>query len=313
MRNDTPAHKLPLLVPWVGFQPLPTLGATSSWTAGGASTCRVDQIERVTTLSDTMPRSVILCRSNRRDRVEERSTSMERDDPAYGGQSEYTPFFLKIYDPVVLGFFTRVVWRCPTTRLIEGYRRHVRPLHLDVGPGTGYFLERAGLPDGSPVTILDPNTNVLAHATRRLQRLDLTAVEADVCKPLPITGPFDSAALSGVIHCLPGPLSRKAGAIANVAAVLAPEGVLFGASILGTSGRHTRLARNLLDANNRRGVFDNLGDTEDGLREILAAAFERVELETVGSFAIFAATNPRSNSSAVTTPTEPRAREQGDA
>ena len=24
---------------------------------------------------------------------------MERDDPAYGGQSEYTPFFLRIYDP----------------------------------------------------------------------------------------------------------------------------------------------------------------------------------------------------------------------
>ena len=177
---------------------------------------------------------------------------MERDDPAYGGQSEYTPFFLRIYDPVILGFFTRVVWRCPTTRLLEGYRRHVRPLHLDVGPGTGYFLDRAGLPDGSPVTVLDPNTNVLDHVTRRLQRLDITAVEADVCKPLPISGPFDSAALSGVIHCLPGPLTRKAGAIANVAAVLAPDGVLFGGSILGTSGRHTRLARNLLSANNRR-------------------------------------------------------------
>ena len=159
---------------------------------------------------------------------------MERDDPAYGGQSEYTPFFLTIYDPVVLGFFTRVVWRCPTTRLVEGYRRHVRPRHLDVGPGTGYFLERARLPEGSPVTILDPNTNVLEHASRRLQRLDITAVEADVCKPLPIIGPFDSAALNGVIHCLPGPLTRKAGAIANVAAVLAPDGVLFGASILGT-------------------------------------------------------------------------------
>ena len=105
-----------------------------------------------------------------------------------------------------------------------------------------------------------------------------------------------------MIHCLPGPLSRKSRAIANVAAVLAPDGVLFGASILGTAGRHTRLARNLLYANNRRGVFDNLGDTEEGLREILAASFERVELETVGSFAIFAATKPRSNSFGVTTP-----------
>lgn len=222
--------------------------------------------------------------------------SMERDDPAYGGQSEYTPFFLRIYDPVVLGFFTRVVWRCPTTVLVDRYRRHIRARHLDVGPGTGHFLERAGLPDGSPVTLLDPNTSVLEHATHRLQRLDITAVEADVCKPLPITGPYDSAAMSGVIHCLPGPLSRKAEAIANVAAVLAPDGVLFGASILGTTGRHTRLARILLGSNNRRGVFDNLDDTEEGLGEILDASFERVGLETVGSFAVFVATSPRTNS-----------------
>jgi SAM-dependent methyltransferase len=234
--------------------------------------------------------------------MKERSSSMERDDPAYGGQSEYTPFFLRIYDPVILGFFTRVVWRCPTTVLVERYRRHIRPRHLDVGPGTGYFLARAGLPEGSPVTVLDPNTNVLDHATRRLRRLDITAVEADVCKPLPIPGPFDSAALNGVIHCLPGPISRKAGAITNVAAVLAPEGVLFGASILGTSGRHSWLARNFLNANNRRGVFDNLGDSQEGLSEILGASFERVELETVGSFAIFAAMDPRTNSSIVTTP-----------
>jgi SAM-dependent methyltransferase len=225
---------------------------------------------------------------------------MERDDPAYGGQREYTPFFLRIYDPVILGFFTPVVWRCPTARLVEGYRRSVRPRHLDVGPGTGYFLERAGLPDGSPVALLDPNVNVLERASRRLQRLDVTTVEADVCKPLPISGPFNSAAMNGVIHCLPGPLSRKAGAIANVAAVLAPDGVLFGASILGTTGRHTRLSRTLLESNNRRGVFDNLGDTEDGLREILEASFETVDVETIGTMAIFAAANPRASSSMVT-------------
>jgi SAM-dependent methyltransferase len=222
---------------------------------------------------------------------------MDRDDPAYRGQSEYTPFFLKIYDPLILGFFTRVMWRCPTNRLVERYRRYVRSPHLDVGPGTGYFLERAGLPEGSPVTILDPNVHVLQYTSRRLQRLDITAVEADVCKPLPLDGPFESAALNGVIHCLPGPLSRKAAAVANVAAVLAPTGVLFGASILGTSGRHTWLSRNALNANNRRGVFDNLGDTEEGLDQILKASFERVELETIGSMAVFAATSPRTNTS----------------
>jgi SAM-dependent methyltransferase len=229
--------------------------------------------------------------------MEDRSSSMDRDNPAYRGQSDYTRPLLKLYDPLVLGFAARFVWRCPTTRLVEGYRQHVRDRHLDVGPGTGYFLELSGLPDGSRVTILDPNTNVLDHASRRLRHLDVTAVEADVLKPLPVAGPFDSAALHLVIHCLPGPLPRKAGAVANIAAVLAPTGVLFGASVLGTSGPQTWWSRRVLNAFNRRGAFDNLSDTEAGLREILAASFEHVELETVGSVAIFAATNPRTDSS----------------
>ena len=148
------------------------------------------------------------------------------------------------------------------------------------------------------MTILDPNANVLGHVSQRLRQFDITAVEADVLKPLPVSGPFDSAALHLVIHCLPGPLSRKAAAVANVAAVLAPTGVLFGASVLGRSGRHTWAARRMLDAFNRQGGFNNLADSEDGLREILGASFEHVELETIGSIAIFVATNPRRSSSA---------------
>ena len=225
---------------------------------------------------------------------------MDRDDPAYKGQSEYTRLLLNFYDPLVLGPIARFIWRCPTSGLLERYREHIRDRHLDVGPGTGYFLERSGLPEGSRVTILDPNPNVRRHVSRRLRHLDVTAVDADVLKPLPVSGPFDSTALHLVIHCLPGPLTRKALAVANVAAVLAPDGVLFGASVLGTSGRHTWPARRMLAAFNRQGGFDNLDDTEEGLHEILAASFERVELETVGSAAIFAATNPRPDAVAAT-------------
>lgn len=223
---------------------------------------------------------------------------MDRDDPAWRGQSDYSRALLRVYDPMVLGLAARFVWRCPTTRLVEGYRRNIRDQHLDVGPGTGYFLEVSGLADGRRVTILDPNPNVLRHASQRLSGLDITAVQADVLKPLPVAGPFQSAALHLVIHCLPGPLERKAMAIANVAAVLAPTGVLFGASVLGSAGPQTWLSRRVLAAFNRRGAFDNLDDTEDGLRQILGASFEHVELETVGAIAIFSATNPRRDSRA---------------
>jgi SAM-dependent methyltransferase len=218
---------------------------------------------------------------------------MDPHDPAYRGQSDYTPLVLRLYDTLVLGPIARYVWHCPSTALVERYRALIREPHLDVGPGTGYFLEHSGLPAGSRVTILDPNPNVLDHASRRLRAFAVDRVQADVLKPLPIAGPYRSAALHLVLHCLPGPTERKAIAVRNVASVLEPDGVLFGASVLGRTGSHGRLARAFLAAFNRRGAFDNLDDSEASLRDMLEASFERVELSTIGSAAVFGATGRR--------------------
>ena len=214
---------------------------------------------------------------------------MDRDDPAYRGQADYNELLLRLYDPLVLGPISRYVWRCPAELGVRMYREHIRPNHLDVGPGTGYFIDHAGLPAGSRVTILDPNPTVLRHVSRRLRDLDVTAVEADVLKPLPVAGPFDSAAMNAVLHCLPGPLERKAVALANIARVLAPDATFFGATVLGRRTRHTRVGRAMLTAFNRRGVFDNLDDTEDGIAEILRRSFRQVTIETCGGLAIFVA------------------------
>ena len=218
---------------------------------------------------------------------------MDRDDPAYRGQADYTPTLLRAYDRVVIGLVAWPVWRTPEGPLIEGYRRNIRDNHLDVGPGTGWFIERSGLPDGSRVTLVDPNPNVLRHATKQLSRFEITAVEGDVLKPLPVEGPFESAALNLVIHCLPGPMSRKALAIQHIAAVLSPTGTLFGATVLGRSGNHNWLARRGLTAFNWRGAFDNLDDSEEGLREILEASFDEVEIQIAGSAAVFSAKRPK--------------------
>lgn len=218
---------------------------------------------------------------------------MDKSDPAYRGQADYSPAFLRIYDRLVLGFLAPTQWGMSTSDHVRFYRERIRPNHLDVGPGTGYFIERAGLPAGSRVTIVDPNPNVLRHVTRRLTTLAVTAVEADVLKSLPIPGPFDSAALSGVIHCLPGPMERKARAIEHIASVLAPDGVFFGLTILGRSAKHNWFGRRFLWAFNRRGVFDNLDDSEAGLRSILERSFDEVDLRIDGATATFSARKPR--------------------
>jgi SAM-dependent methyltransferase len=217
---------------------------------------------------------------------------VDRSDPSYKGQSGYTPFLLAIYDPFVIGFMAPVVWRTPILPVVERYRRLFGRRHLDVGPGTGYFLERAAPPE-TEITLLDPNPNVLARCARRLAAKHPTTVQADVMKPLPLERRFDSAALSFVIHCLRGPMSNKAIAIRNIADVLESDGVLFGGTVLGLSERHSLPARGALRAFNLEGGFDNREDTAEGLRRILAESFEAVDVDVVGSAALFTATGPR--------------------
>lgn len=212
--------------------------------------------------------------------------------PAEAGHAIYSPAFLAVYDPLVLRLYSNLVWRCPVGRLVRHYRRHIGERHLDVGPGTGYFLQRADLADDDQLTLLDPSPHVLSYASRRLARLRPSAVRADVREELPLRDGFDSAAMSYVLHCLPGPPERKAAAVRNVAAVLEPRGVLFGATVLGEAASHSRVGRAALRDLNRKGVFYNHADTEGSLRGILAASFADVSIEIVGAVALFSATGP---------------------
>lgn len=216
---------------------------------------------------------------------------MDTSDPAYKGQADYGRTLLAVYDWWVLGVMARLVLRSPTQSMVERYRSLLGQRHLDIGPGSGYFIDAAA-PDGAELTLLDPNLDVLDHCARRLSRFNPTVVEADVLKPLPVQGPFDSVALSAVLHCLPGPMEAKEIAISNAASVLDPDGVLFGGTVLGIDEPHSASARAFLKVANKQGGFDNLSDTRDGLESILSASFAEVDIEVVGSLAIFTARNP---------------------
>lgn len=219
---------------------------------------------------------------------------MERSDPSYKGQSAYGPVLLAIYDVWVLKFMAPAVWKCPIPAVVTRYRQHLGRRHLDVGPGTGYLIEQASPPADTEITLVDPNPHVLRHASKRLAAWGPIPVEADVMKPLPVEGRYDSAALSFVLHCLRGPMSNKAAAIRNIADVLTPDGVLFGGTVLGSREPHTRPARAFLWAFNKEGGFDNSDDTAQGLHGILDASFRNVEIVRSGSTALFSASGPRS-------------------
>ena len=230
---------------------------------------------------------------HRGDGVARRTRVIAPDDPGYRAQQEYTSTFLTVYDALVLGLFGRALWRVRASDTVSDYERHARRRHLEVGPGTGYFLDKARLPSDVEITLADPNPEVLAYAARRLARYGPATVELDVRKPLPVEGPFDSVGMNYLLHCLPGPLEEKEPAIRSVASVVAEDGVLFGGTIVTDSPAHTWASRALLRSNNRRGIFGNAGDTVPGLRELLQANFRDVHVALRGTVAVFTAAGPR--------------------
>src|SRR3954447_9697441 len=151
------------------------------------------------------------------------SPAVDPTDAAFAGQAVYTREFLaRVYDPLVVRYTNRFNWRCPSTRLVRMYNEHVATAHLDVGPGTGYYLDRCRFPTQTPaLTLLDPNPNVLAAASARVKRYAPWVVAATVLEPIDLEAEqFDSIALSHVLHCLPGTIATKARAFENLEALL---------------------------------------------------------------------------------------------
>jgi hypothetical protein len=220
---------------------------------------------------------------------------MDKSDPSYKGQSGYNAAMLAIYDVWVLKFMTKAVWKVPVALGVDRYRQHMGHRHLDVGPGTGYFIEKADQPRDTEITLLDPIRPCFAtwrsdsrHGIRSPLRPTSWSPSRSTDRSTPRLSASYSTAFAGQ--------RVKAVAVRNIAHVLDPEGILFGGTVLGLQGDHTKSARAFLRAANKPGGFDNVDDTAEGLRRILEMSFSAVDVDVVGSAALFAAARPRSRS-----------------
>jgi SAM-dependent methyltransferase len=213
-----------------------------------------------------------------------------REDGTDRGQAVYSPLVLRTYDWVVLGFSNRLLWRCQTSELRGLYDRNVSRRHLDIGVGTGYFLDKAAWPDAKPaITLLDLNENSLAFAAHRIERYAPRTVRANALEPLPAIGPFDSCGLCYLLHCLPGAIPEKAVVFDHVRPLLAPGARIFGATILQGSAPRSRAAQAVMNVYNKKGIFSNASDRLEDLHLALTTRFTHVQVTMKGAVALFQA------------------------
>src|ERR1700730_18234548 len=185
------------------------------------------------------------------------------------GHAVFTKRVLAIYDFLVLGLSNRLIWRCPTQRLVDHYNRHVTANHLDVGVGTGYFLDRCRF-----------SSNAARYAPETYAR--------NVLEPIPIDwAKFDSVGINYLLHCLPGTIESKSVSFDHLKAMMNSGAVIFGSTLLQGGVARSWPAKRLMDFYNSKGIFSNESDDIDGLQRALGLRFRSVSIEIVGCAALF--------------------------
>ncbi len=211
------------------------------------------------------------------------------EEQVAAGQAVYSKPVLGIYDFAVLGVSNRYVWKCPTRRLVEHYNRHVTANHLDVGVGTGYFLDRCRFPSAAPgIALMDLNQNALDFASRRIARYKPATYRRNVLEPIAVDAQkFDSVGINYLLHCIPGSIEAKSAAFDYLKALMRPGAVLFGSTLLQGGVARSWFAKRLMDVYNAKGIFSNRDDNFEGLKRELDLRFKEVSIEVVGCVAIF--------------------------
>ena len=214
----------------------------------------------------------------------------EIPDDVRAGQAFYTPRSLSFYDLGVLGVSNAWIWRCPTPAILKLFNEHVSCSHLDVGVGTGFYLDRGRFPCASPrVALMDLNESALEFTRQRIKRYQPEVYVRNVLEPLSIDGaPFDSVSLNYLLHCVPGDLRAKAVVFDHAKALMNPGAVCFGSTLLHKGVKRGWTARKLMGFYNRKGIFSNHQDSLDDFTEEFSRRFQMITLKTVGCAVLFA-------------------------
>lgn len=223
---------------------------------------------------------------------------MEYDDTWRQQRTEkaaavYSPLMLSFYDLWVYRLVATRFFRCPPKTFLSFYEQNISRNHLDIGVGSGFLLKHCQHKHLlERVALLDLNPNCLDATSRALAPLRPQRYCADILQPFPMENErYWSVGLNFLLHCVPGSLREKGVVFNFIRNVLAPEGLVFGSTVLYQPGLANAPARWLMNRYNSAGIFNNREDTLEDLQLLLANLFENVELSLEGCVLFFRASD----------------------
>ncbi len=215
-------------------------------------------------------------------------------DDVAAGAAVYSNLLLAVYDILVFRFELPFVFKCTLSTTLDHFQKNVTNNHMDVGVGTGFFLDKCKFPTENPtIHLMDLNHNTLEKTSKRIKRYNPVSHHCNVLAPIQKDLPmFDSISVMNFFHCLPGNMLSKEAAIKNLKPFLNEGGMFFGITVLGEGVNVGFLYKRINSAYNKQAVFSNLNDNPSDLKVILQNNFENVSVITDGAYALFSGQQP---------------------
>jgi len=204
----------------------------------------------------------------------------------------YNEFMLRFYDLTVLQISNKFIWRCPTENLLDFFNKHITSNHLDIGVGTGYYLDKCIFPSKNPrIGLMDISSGSLKATQKRINRYSPESYHQNILEKITAEiEPFQSISMNYLIHCIPGNMDEKLKIFENVQKILLPNGIIFGSTLIFDENQN-RIAKKLMQKYNEKGIFNNYHDSREGLEKNLAKYFNHFETQKIGSAILFTGQN----------------------
>lgn len=206
----------------------------------------------------------------------------------------YSKLLLGFYDVLIMRILTPYVWRCHARHYLQLYREQMSSNHADIGVGSGYCLQRCHYQPGEVrIALIDLQQNCLDYTKQRLARYQPETYQRDASQSIHIDADaFDSIALGGILHCMPGDLRDKGSVFDALQPISHAQTRVFGYTILNKDVRKTWLSRSVFYVLHKLKVINGIDDSAQHLNVELKKRFARSCVKVIGQVAIFSAAQP---------------------
>ena len=210
----------------------------------------------------------------------------------YWANKNFVSKNIHYYDRLVNKINCQHVWKCSERYIINHYRNNISHYHLEIGPGSGYFLKKENLlknPSIDQLTLIDINSEILDFSKENLTPdycNDIVTLNFDIFSDkIPSGIKFNSVGLNYVLHCIPGKLENKLDTLLDN---LDHTGYnLFGATVICDPLHMNPLAEYELMLLNTLGIFNNNHDSYEDLSRYLLKNNIKHNISKRGYVALF--------------------------